>query len=223
MTSYLSSFITGLKGLLTTKGDILSYSTTEARLGVGANDEVLTADSAEATGLKWAASAAGSGKARFLGETILGVDGKNITLSGLSLDMENDYASIQITCGWSTAGTRSDIGLQINNVTNNNYQYIREDFGTSEMGTVSGAATMEMIESGSSGTYLGGSVITITRGGGHTAGRLMTHAQNFQHYDSSSLVQGYLTAPDYTITELDIIAVQNLNSGSNMRVTGILK
>jgi hypothetical protein len=42
---------------LTTKGDLYTFSTVDARLGVGANDTVLTADSAEATGLKWAASA----------------------------------------------------------------------------------------------------------------------------------------------------------------------
>ena len=59
MTKYLSSFITGLKGLLTTKGDILSFSTTESRLGVGANDTVLTADSTESLGLKWAAISGG--------------------------------------------------------------------------------------------------------------------------------------------------------------------
>jgi hypothetical protein len=45
---------------LTTKGDLYTYSTTDARLGVGTNGQVLTADSAEATGLKWAAAAGGS-------------------------------------------------------------------------------------------------------------------------------------------------------------------
>jgi hypothetical protein len=44
---------------LTTKGDVFTFSTVDARLGVGANGTVLTADSAEATGLKWAAPAAG--------------------------------------------------------------------------------------------------------------------------------------------------------------------
>jgi hypothetical protein len=38
---------------LTTKGDLFTYSTADARLGVGADGEVLLADSAEATGLKW--------------------------------------------------------------------------------------------------------------------------------------------------------------------------
>lgn len=46
---------------LTTKGDLYTYSTTDARLGVGTNGQVLTADSAQATGLKWAAAAGGSG------------------------------------------------------------------------------------------------------------------------------------------------------------------
>lgn len=41
---------------LTTKGDIFTYDTGSQRLGIGANDFVLTADSSEPTGLKWAAA-----------------------------------------------------------------------------------------------------------------------------------------------------------------------
>ena len=44
---------------LTTKGDLYAFSTTNARLAVGTNNQVLTADSAEATGLKWAAASTG--------------------------------------------------------------------------------------------------------------------------------------------------------------------
>ena len=40
---------------LTTKGDLFTFTTTNARLGVGTNGHVLTADSTEATGIKWAA------------------------------------------------------------------------------------------------------------------------------------------------------------------------
>ncbi len=43
-------------GLLTTKGDLFGYSTTDTRVPVGTNGQVLTADSGETLGLKWANS-----------------------------------------------------------------------------------------------------------------------------------------------------------------------
>lgn len=44
---------------LTTKGDLFTYTTAAARLAVGTNGQVLSADSAEPTGLKWIALASG--------------------------------------------------------------------------------------------------------------------------------------------------------------------
>ena len=49
----------GAASPLTTKGDLYTFSTSDTRIGVGANNTVLTADSAQATGLKWAAPAGG--------------------------------------------------------------------------------------------------------------------------------------------------------------------
>ena len=54
---------------LTTKGDIFTFTTVDARLGVGTNGQVLTADSAEATGLKWATPSSG---ASFVGVSLCG-------------------------------------------------------------------------------------------------------------------------------------------------------
>lgn len=45
---------------LTTKGDVLGFSTLNARIPVGTNGQVLTADSAQTLGLKWATPAAGT-------------------------------------------------------------------------------------------------------------------------------------------------------------------
>lgn len=49
------------KATLTTKGDLISATaaSTPARLGVGTNGQVLSADSAETTGLKWVSAGAG--------------------------------------------------------------------------------------------------------------------------------------------------------------------
>jgi hypothetical protein len=47
----------------TTKGDLLAFSTTITRLPIGTDDFVLTADAAEATGMKWVAASGGGGSA----------------------------------------------------------------------------------------------------------------------------------------------------------------
>jgi hypothetical protein len=46
---------------LTTKGDIYTFTTVDARLPVGINGQVLTADSAQASGLSWTTPTAGTG------------------------------------------------------------------------------------------------------------------------------------------------------------------
>lgn len=58
----------GVTSPLTTKGDVYTFDTVNQRLAVGTNGQVLTADSAEATGLKWATPGGGGGidTARFV-------------------------------------------------------------------------------------------------------------------------------------------------------------
>jgi len=45
---------------LTTKGDLFGFSTVDARIPVGTNGHVLTADSAQSLGVKWAAPSSGA-------------------------------------------------------------------------------------------------------------------------------------------------------------------
>lgn len=62
----LRSDATIQQGIVVAKGDILGHSSVPARVPVGANGQVLTADSAEALGVKWATPAAGGGAAATL-------------------------------------------------------------------------------------------------------------------------------------------------------------
>ena len=82
--------VANIDGILTTKGDI--YAATAAatpdRLGVGANNTVLTADSTTATGLKWAAAAGGGKVAQVLStlktDTFSTTSSTPVTITGLS-------------------------------------------------------------------------------------------------------------------------------------------
>lgn len=57
---------------LTTKGDLYTYDTADARLPIGTDGYVLTADSAETTGLKWAAASGGGGASMVFERSIEG-------------------------------------------------------------------------------------------------------------------------------------------------------
>jgi len=126
---------------LTTKGDLYTYSTADARLGVGTNGQVLTADSAEATGLKWATAAAG-------GMTLLStttLSGASTTISSISQSYKslmfvitgvtcasngqffgapnNDTANIQfagVQGSAATGGTNGKVVFALNNTLANN-------------------------------------------------------------------------------------------------------
>ena len=73
---------------LTTKGDLYTFSTSDARLGVGANGTTLVADSSEATGLKWQAAAAASYKGVSLYATPDSQSLTNNTLTALTFNEE---------------------------------------------------------------------------------------------------------------------------------------
>lgn len=76
----LNELYTSGSSPLTTKGDIFGYSTTNARIPVGTDGQVLTADSAQALGVKWASPAAGGGgltlitKSSFSSSTAVNID-----------------------------------------------------------------------------------------------------------------------------------------------------
>ena len=97
---------------LTTKGDLYTFSTSDARLGVGANNTVLTADSSENTGLKWATPTGGGG-ITLLSTTTL--SGTSTTISTIDQTYESLYVLIT---GVTNSTNDADFNCLPNNVNN---------------------------------------------------------------------------------------------------------
>jgi hypothetical protein len=76
---------TGAASPLTTKGDVWGYSTLDARIPIGTNNQVLTADSTQALGLKWATPAGAAASWSLAGSGSLNTLTTR-TISGLSAD-----------------------------------------------------------------------------------------------------------------------------------------
>jgi len=102
---------------LTTKGDLYTFSTSDARLAVGANGTTLVADSSEATGLKWQAATTAGANWSLLnaGGTAL-TGAQTVTVSGIS-----GKDKIMILFDASSASASSEISVRLNTDTGSNY------------------------------------------------------------------------------------------------------
>jgi hypothetical protein len=115
------------KTIVDAKGDIIAATAadTVARLAVGANDTVLTADSTAATGLKWATVSGG-------GYTLI----STTTLSGNSVTINSipsTYKHLYFTITNLTCSANDDFAIRFNSNTSTNYSVL--DFGQSTAGT----------------------------------------------------------------------------------------
>ena len=174
---------------LTTKGDLYTFSTSDARLGVGANGTTLVADSSEATGLKWATPAGG-------GLTLI----EEKTLSAVS---SVQFASIpgtykQLMLVWSGirhSGSGSQFGLRINNDSASNYRSSGFGGGTGgSIGAGSKDATSLSLGAGGLDSYVFGNQTNTTELHKDAKGILI-----IDNYASSTLLKSGWASYSYEV------------------------
>lgn len=124
----------GTPSPLTTKGDLYTYTTTEARLPVGTDGQILSADSAEASGLKWIAapdtSPAGSNtQVQFNNSGVFGASA-DLTFSGTTLTVGSSTQAT-LTAATSSFITNTDGSLDVTAA--GNITVIPNSTGTTEI------------------------------------------------------------------------------------------
>ena len=148
---------------LTTKGDLFGFDTAAARIPIGSNNQVLTADSTQALGLKWATPTSG-------GMTLLSTT--SLSGSSTSISVSSSYTNLQIYIAGAYSSTSgSVVKMTWNSVTASNYGYT--DLAVSAASVVTG---------GSDGTS------SIVIGSGSTSGADTTfmHQIFIPNYNISS-------------------------------------
>ena len=101
------------------KGDLIggTGADTFARLAVGANDTVLTADSSTATGLKWATASSG-------GMTLLNTGGTTLSSTTTTINVTTTgYTKLEIIGINVYASADINLGVRLNGDSGNNYSF----------------------------------------------------------------------------------------------------
>ncbi len=199
------------------KGDLISATAadTPARLAVGANGTVLTADSAEATGLKWATPSAGGGLTLISTTSMSG----SATISLTSLP--TTYKSLYLIIRGLQNPTTGSLSMRFNNVTTNP-SYV-------DNGSLAGSGTDRMNVSDS---IIGGnsraqiSIVTVSIPDYQTSG--ITKALNSQFWIATNTTDGYGSGEKYwnsnitgAITSIQIFTSNNNYSAGTVLLYGV--
>lgn len=180
----------GATSPLTTKGDLYGFSTSDARIPIGANNTVLTADSNESLGLKWAAPASGS---TFVGVRCSGDSTKQIISNTTTTAINWNVETFDTNGFHSTASNTSRITIPSGKT---GYYKVYAQLTFNNNAATANEVNLQIYKNGSR------IVSVIDNFTGNTG---INHYRNY----SDTI---YLTATDY----LEVYTYQN--TGSNLNV-----
>ena len=108
---------------LTTKGDLFTFTTEDARLPVGTDGYTLVADSVETTGLKWAAPSAGGAY------TLINSGGTTLTGASVTISLSGTYTDLYVVVrDFLPTTTDRSLFMRFNSDSNTRYKNINVDY-----------------------------------------------------------------------------------------------
>jgi len=177
------------KATLTTKGDLYAATaaSTPARVGVGSNGQVLTADSTVSTGVKWATPSSGS--MTLLASTAL--SGSSVSFTSIS----GSYKDLKLVItDWETSNSAT-LRFTINNDSSSLYDRIGQQLnnsGSASIITGSNTANVDLCgDTPSSGSALNHTVIDFFD---YTASNAVKLGRFVNVYDMSTAAYGIVDA-----------------------------
>ena len=131
---------------LTTKGDLYGFSTVDARLPVGTNNHVLTADSTQSLGIKWAAPASPTISSNWtLVNDGLVSSGTSVSLAISGYDRIKFHFTVEYT-------GNPIIQFRLNNLSANNYNYMADLDGSYTTQTADDGINLDLFSTANTGT-----------------------------------------------------------------------
>ena len=214
---------------LTTKGDLFTYDTADARLPIGTDGQALIADSAEATGLRWGTVSAdnmATADLTLTGDRTHDLNGNTWALGNMSLSSQGDFS-------WTGSGAGNNFVL-----TTGSSQVVRIDGGhpsnyldlqSTGTGTSSaefysmtffgnqGAKTnLKLNEQGHTFVY---NNLSVGIGGGGTA-RAQVRGQSTSAVKTTLLVENSSSIEAFKILDDSSIIMANLPTSASGLATG---
>lgn len=165
------------------KGDLIAATAadTPARLAVGANDTVLTADSTTATGLKWATPASGGGYTLLASGTLSGTSQSITSISG------SYYRLVAIFDNYYISGTDTTPRIRINGITTSTYnvQRLNPTDGTNGSARTTSGFLLDEVNAGTSSTNDNQVVLIID---GYASNTFHSYQMNFNPTNGNQYV-----------------------------------